>query len=338
MPAFVSLVFSVLLVVLVAMLLKNLTQGSHSGDEAELEKLSKELLGDAGGPDLDLTTPRLRDVACLVVRLPDYSHLIETCEQDELYELLNVFYRVVSQSADSRKGEVSALSGDEIFVVFGRILNVEDPVREAMGAAFEILKQVPAAVLELGVPEGGISGVVVAVTRGPTLSGPLGNPPQRTYGSIGRVPLLAYQIARQGPPGSVVVPFELEAQVSPFFRLEPARDPEHRLKIVVGPRHDLARQLTRNMIVQGPPIKAPPPDFGDDFDDDDDFDEEDQSSPDPAVPAFEGPEVEFPPDPESMTEVPNPDASDTEDPDVAPSPEKFPPEEQPVPQESSAKE
>lgn len=187
-------------------------------EEKQLEKLSTELFG-AAQAVMNLTRPQHRDIACMVVRLPELRKLMGQASLEELYALTNLFFQVVSEAADRRKGEVAGLFGDEVFIVFGRILTVEAPVEAALDSALEIRERIKEEARKLGFPTGGIEGVHLGVAAGTSLSGPLGSHQRRTYGSVGQAPLQAFDLSRSGPPDTILVPASMAGAVESLFEV-----------------------------------------------------------------------------------------------------------------------
>jgi class 3 adenylate cyclase len=133
---------------------------------------------------------------------------------------MNQYYRLVTEAADRRRGEVGTLAGTEVMVVFGRILPVDDPPLAALEAALEIARTLAPQPMEAA--GGGVyfPGACVAVSCGASISGPIGGDLRKTYSTIGEVPTIAQRLARLGRPGEVLVTKELLARAGTQFVAE----------------------------------------------------------------------------------------------------------------------
>ena len=221
MSELVSILSSSALVVLVAVLLRNLL----SGTPALASALNSTDPTDAAIRDLaavfqsrDLTIPRTQDLAVMLLILPDYPRLVRERPLEHVFAAVNHFYRVATEVADRQKGEVATLVGGELCILFGRILPVERPLQTAVASALEIVARFGSEL-----PEGtAIRGAAAAITEGPALSGPVGGEWRRTYASVGAPVEDALAMARSLSPGEVRVPVSLQPRLADFDFEPPA--------------------------------------------------------------------------------------------------------------------
>lgn len=217
MSDLISIVSSSALVVLVAVLLRNLLSGSPAPAapadpaEAAIHDLA------AAFQARDLTVPRTQELAVMVLALPDYPRLVRERPLENVFSAVNHFYRVATEVADRNKGEVASLVGGEICVMFGRILPVDRPFQTAAACALEIVTRFRAEL-----PDNvAFRGAAAAVVEGPALSGPVGGEWRRTYASVGTPVDEAQALVRGMEPNEVRTPSALAARLD-AFDLEPA--------------------------------------------------------------------------------------------------------------------
>lgn len=213
----ISIVSSSALVVLVAVLLRNLLTGSPapSTPSDPAETAIRDLA--AAFQARDLTVPRTQELAVMVLFLPDYARLVRERPLENVFSAVNHFYRVATEVADRHKGEVATLVGGEICVLFGRILPVDRPFPTAAACALEIVSRFSSEL-----PDNvAFRGAAAAVVEGPALSGPVGGEWRRTYASVGTPVEDAQTLVRTMSPNEVRTPAALAARL-PDFDLEPA--------------------------------------------------------------------------------------------------------------------
>ena len=211
MSELVSILSSAALVVLVAVLLRNLlgTAPAPSADASDtaIRDLAAVL------QSRDLTVPRTQDIAVLILTLPDYATLIRERPLEQVFGAVNLFYRVATEVADRYKGEVSSLVGGEITILFGRILPVERPLHVAVLTALEIVERLAPDLVKIAP---GCRGASAAINAGPSFSGPVGGEWRRTYTSVGVPVEDAHQLARTLPPNEVRALKSLTARLAEF--------------------------------------------------------------------------------------------------------------------------
>jgi class 3 adenylate cyclase len=213
-----TIVTSVLLVVLLAVLLRSFLASYHHPPAGEIpEPLARELANLI--KPLDLTIPRVKGVAVMVVNLPDYAALSRSLPLESLFRVLNHYYQVVTEVADRQFGEILNPASGEIFVIFGRIMPVERPLHVAAACALEIVSKLTGP---LQVPGGEkCRGAAAAVGFGEAMSGPIGTERRRTYATVGPVIDEVIQLARRVAPGEVLAPADVVATLGSSYRTEP---------------------------------------------------------------------------------------------------------------------
>jgi class 3 adenylate cyclase len=226
LPDVPTLVSSVVLMLLVAVVLRNLA-GTPAPAEPEdaRETLARELAGLLRSAD-HLTTPQRKNVCVLLVRVPDYDRLCRECPLDEVFRLMDRVYRVVCEVADRSKGEVSNVCGGEVYVYFGRIVSVDEPLAVAVSGALEIVDRLKGPLADLGCAGEAFRGAAAVVGFGDAVSGPLGIEWRKAYTTVGPVMDRAMSLARAAPPGEVHAPVELAGVLGPTTSVERLERPE----------------------------------------------------------------------------------------------------------------
>ena len=216
-----AIISSVTLVVLLAILLRNLLSSVRGVDSPESmpETLAKELA--TYMRPIDLTVPQVKPVSMMVVSLPDYALLSGRLTLDQLFWLVNQYYQTVTEVADRHGGEIYSPTSGEIVVIFGRIMAVERPLLVAAASAVEIVARFGASLSQAGAAFAVCRGASAAVTYGESMSGPIGTERRRTYTTVGPVVERVFVLARQVPFGEVHVPAEHGESLAAEFEFEP---------------------------------------------------------------------------------------------------------------------
>lgn len=229
MPDIVALASSVAVIVLAAVLLRNVTGGGGSQPADPADALTREFA--AVLQSVDLTRPREQEIAVMVVTLPDYATLVRAQPLASMFAVVNAFYRIATEVADRHKGEVASLVGAELTVVFGRILPVEKPLLVAGHAALEIAQRLGEALPAQLAP---CRGAAIGLASGAALSGPVGGDARRTYTTVGVPVEDAQRLARSAAPGEVRAPASLEPALTADFQVEAAPGDEGARRLIAA--------------------------------------------------------------------------------------------------------
>lgn len=237
MPDVIAIAWAIGLVLLVAVLLKQLLGGLGLERPLGAEQLPGPA-GEAGVShgEVDLSVPAAKQISLLVVTLPDYSTLCRDFPSDQVFALVDHYWIDVTEVVDRFKGEVAGLCGSEVFVAFGRILEVERPLLSAAGAGLEIVRQLKGPIAGVGPIGERCRGASAAVTFGPAFCGPVGKGWRRHYTSVGSVVDQVFTLARRAPPGEVLVPAELAEALSVEYCTGPASNAGPEVLRLTGPR------------------------------------------------------------------------------------------------------
>lgn len=136
----------------------------------------------------------LREVTVLFADIVGYSTLSEALEPTEVIELLNRYFRRVTDVILVRHGMINEFEGDAVLAIFGAPLDLEDHAKQAVLAAQELLRVVEALNDDLAadgtlarLQSTGVErlAIRIGVHTGPVVAGNIGSEARIKYAVIG---------------------------------------------------------------------------------------------------------------------------------------------------------
>ena len=160
--------------------------------------------------DLGASTPFRRaaqrvDVVALFADLRGFTRLTERTGVDEVVELLNEYFSVITEVAYRHEGTIFSMAGDELLVGFNVPFPQPDAAARAWHAAREMLASL-APVLAAWTQRGGMpTGVGVGIASGEAILGNIGSPHYMNHTIIGNAVNTASRLQHMAGAGEVLV-------------------------------------------------------------------------------------------------------------------------------------
>jgi class 3 adenylate cyclase/tetratricopeptide (TPR) repeat protein len=177
-----------------------------------------------------------RSVTVLFVDLSGFTQLSQELSDEDLYELVQKFIRVLVNDVYKYEGMVDKLTGDGLMALFGAPIAHENNAERALRAALDMQADVAELSKELSaplrLPEGALR-IHVGLNAGSVIVGGLGGDGIMNYTAIGDSVNLARRLEEAAEPGCVVVSESVYRQTQRLFDFE--NMPPMRLKNITRP-------------------------------------------------------------------------------------------------------
>jgi class 3 adenylate cyclase len=152
-----------------------------------------------------------RDVTVLFVDVRGFTTMVEKSEPQEIVNLLNQFFGIVTRATHVHHGGVNYFGGDSVMAIFGApiVRPVKETIQQAIWAALDI--QWGVLVMNAKRISKGLEPVRygIGIDSGPVVAGNMGSPDRFTYTVIGDVVNVAARlqdISREFPRTPTLIP------------------------------------------------------------------------------------------------------------------------------------
>jgi class 3 adenylate cyclase len=135
-----------------------------------------------------------RSVSVLFCDIREFTTFSENHTPQEIVTLLNDFFPIVVQSAQSHNGMVNKFGGDSTLIVYGAPRDVQDSAYQAVLTALEIRAAIKELNIQLEKEGKSPLRVGVGINTGVALAGAIGSNERQEYTVIGRTVNLAARI------------------------------------------------------------------------------------------------------------------------------------------------
>jgi predicted ATPase/class 3 adenylate cyclase len=163
-----------------------------------------------------------RLVTILFSDIKGSTALAETLDPEDVLEIINDAFEVLSEPITRHEGTLARLMGDAVLAFFGAPLSHEDDPERAIRAALEIVEGARryAARLER---ERGITGfdVRVGINTGMVVVGEVGSDFQVEYTAVGDAINVAARMEQNAPPGGILIAHDTYRHVRGVFEVVP---------------------------------------------------------------------------------------------------------------------
>jgi class 3 adenylate cyclase len=145
-----------------------------------------------------------RHVALLFADLRGFTRLTLRFSPDDVVEILNQFFSVMTGIAYLYNGTIFDIAGDELMVGFGAPFEMPDPIDAAVRAAIEMQK-VFSALSESWLDTFGDRrvGLGIGIDFGEVVVGNVGSPTRMNYGLVGRTVNDAHALVSTAKDGEI---------------------------------------------------------------------------------------------------------------------------------------
>jgi class 3 adenylate cyclase len=177
-----------------------------------------------GGRELDQEGGERKEVTVLISDIRDFTHITETRRADHLVELLNEYFTEMADVIFAHSGSLDKYVGDAVVAVFGSLVEVERPARNAVEAAIEMMRRMP--LLNAGWQDrfGFTVQIGIGVATGEVFLGNVGSPERMEFTVIGDAVNVASRLASQKPGGRILIARTTAEQAGvPCDALQPVR-------------------------------------------------------------------------------------------------------------------
>lgn len=145
-----------------------------------------------------------RSVTVLFVDLTGYTNLSEELSDEELYELVQKFIRVLVNAVYKYEGMVDKLTGDGLMALFGAPIAHENNAERALRSAIDMQMEVERLSRELDL-KGRDLRIHIGLNAGTVIVGGLGSDSMMNYTAIGDSVNLARRLEEAAGPGEILV-------------------------------------------------------------------------------------------------------------------------------------
>jgi len=169
-------------------------------------------LGADGGAPFRRAAQRVQVVA-LFTDLRGFTRITESTDVDEVVELLNGYFSVLTEVAYRHEGTIFSMAGDALLVGFNVPFPQPDAAARAWRCAHDMVRSL-APVLEAWTARGRIAtGVGIGIAAGEAILGNIGSPHYMSHTIIGNAVNTASRLQHMARAGEVLMSDEVYAAV-----------------------------------------------------------------------------------------------------------------------------
>ncbi|HEY9076754.1 MAG TPA: tetratricopeptide repeat protein [Anaerolineaceae bacterium] len=170
--------------------------------------------------NLDTSSQR-RNITVMFVDLSGYTSLSQQIDNEELYNLVQNFIRLMINDVYKYGGTVDKLTGDGLMALFGVPVAHENNAERAIRAALDMNKDVNNLSQQLADRLNQKLSIHVGLHSGSVIIGGLGSESMISYTAIGDTVNLANRLSTAAEPESILVSEAVFHQTSALFNFEP---------------------------------------------------------------------------------------------------------------------
>jgi len=169
--------------------------------------LSPQVVEKVMNHDLELNLGgKRKEVTILFSDIREFTSMTETSHPDQLMHVLNKYFSAMANCIFGNQGVIDKFIGDAIMAVFGGLINLENPARNAVRAAVEMMEILPGLNEEWAKEFDGFSMEIgVGVASGEVFLGNIGSPERMEYTAIGDTVNVASRFSGIAKGGQVLV-------------------------------------------------------------------------------------------------------------------------------------
>jgi len=158
-------------------------------------------------------------VTILFSDIRNFTTITETRPPDQLIAILNEYFTSMAETIFEQQGSLDKYIGDAIVAVFGSLVPVENPARNAVAAAVAMMKRLPELNRRWEARYGFSMNIGIGVNTGEVFLGNIGSPERMEFTVIGDAVNVASRFSGLAKPGQVLVTKETLKQLGTGFRI-----------------------------------------------------------------------------------------------------------------------
>lgn len=176
-----------------------------------------------GGMNLDLGGDR-KEVTVLISDIRDFTGITETRPADHLVRLLNQYFTEMAEIIFAHSGSLDKYVGDAVVAVFGSLVAVDRPARNAVEAAAEMMRRMPVLNAIWQEEFGFTVQIGIGIATGEVFLGNVGSPDRMEFTVIGDAVNVASRLAADKAGGRILITRHTAEQAGlPCGALRPVR-------------------------------------------------------------------------------------------------------------------
>ena len=156
-------------------------------------------------------------VTVLFSDIRNFTTITENRPPDQLITILNEYFTSMAEIIFEQQGSLDKYIGDAIVAVFGSLVPLENPARNAVEAAVAMMKRLPELNRRWEARYGFYMNIGIGVNTGEVFLGNVGSPERMEFTVIGDAVNVASRFSGLAKPGQILVTKETLAHLGPDF-------------------------------------------------------------------------------------------------------------------------
>lgn len=176
-------------------------------------------------PDSDpAPNSQRRRITVLFTDLSGYSEASSQLEDEDVYELIQQYVRLLVKEVHKYEGTISKLTGDGLMALFGAPVAHENDAERALRAALDMQKNIYQWSKQVKDHLGVLLNMRIGVHTGLVIVGEIGSQVPMDYTAIGDTVNLAHRLEEAAPPGAILTSAEVFQETRGVFDFEAMPD------------------------------------------------------------------------------------------------------------------
>jgi class 3 adenylate cyclase len=156
-------------------------------------------------------------VTVLFSDIRNFTTITESRPPDQLITILNEYFTSMAETIFEQRGSLDKYIGDAIVAVFGSLISLENPARNAVAAAVAMMNRLPELNRRWEERFGFSMNIGIGVNTGEVFLGNIGSPERMEFTVIGDAVNVASRFSGLAKPGQILVTKETLAHLGPDF-------------------------------------------------------------------------------------------------------------------------
>ena len=159
-------------------------------------------------------------VTVLFAKVANFTSMAEKFGPDEVYQIMDGFFRVLMDEIDKYEGTISQFTGDGVMALFGAPVAHEDHVQRACYAALSVQNTMADYGKKLKKEFEIDFKIRIGLNTGPVVAGSIGDDLRMYYAAIGDTIDLASRMETTAKPGTILSSGHTYELVRDYFKFE----------------------------------------------------------------------------------------------------------------------